>query len=228
MESLIFIVEDEDNIRELLCCALKSFSYRVESFGNAESMLNAVAAEKPDLILLDIMLPGIDGIEALKQLKAKSSTAGIPVLMLTAKSAETEKVTCLDAGADDYITKPFGILELSARVRAAIRRQKKPEGKSAALQYKDISIDNQKRSVTVAGVATELTLKEFELLYLLMNNPGRVLPREDLLNSVWGFDFEGESRTLDMHIKTLRQKLCDNADSPKYIRTVRGIGYALV
>ncbi len=228
MESLIFVVEDEDNIRELLCCALKSFSYRVESFGDAEAMLKAVIAEKPDLILLDIMLPGIDGIEALKQLKAKLSNAGIPVIMLTAKSAETEKVTCLDAGADDYITKPFGILELSARVRAAVRRQKKPEGRTEALQYKDISIDTGKRTVTVAGCAAELTLKEYELLCLLMSSPGRVLPREDLLNSVWGFDFEGESRTLDMHIKTLRQKLCDNAEHPKYIRTVRGVGYSLV
>src|SRR5665647_1209845 len=142
MDSLIFVVEDEDNIRELLCCALKSFSYRVESFGNAEAMLKAVTGEKPDLILLDIMLPGIDGIEALQQLKAKPYSAGIPVIMLTAKSAEPEKVTCLDAGADDYITKPFGVLELSARVRAAIRRQEKSENKPAtiyaALNYKDI------------------------------------------------------------------------------------------
>ena len=228
MESLIYVVEDEDNIRELLCCALKSFSYRVDSFGSAEDMLKAVAGEKPDLILLDIMLPGIDGFEALNQLKAKPSTAGIPVIMLTAKSAETEKVTCLDAGADDYITKPFGVLELSARVRAAIRRRKKPESRPAALYYKDISIDNEKHTVTVAGINVELTLKEYELLYLIMDNPGKVLTREDLLIAVWGYDFEGESRTLDMHIKTLRQKLCDSADNPKYIRTVRGVGYSLV
>jgi len=228
MDSLIYVVEDEDNIRELLCCALKSFSYRVESFGDAEAMLKAVAGEKPDLILLDIMLPGIDGFEALEQLKAKPSSAGIPVIMLTAKSAETEKVTCLDAGADDYITKPFGVLELSARVRAAIRRQKKPESRPAALYYKDIAVDSAMHSVTVDGIAVELTLKEYELLYLIMDNPGKVLTREDLLTAVWGYNYEGESRTLDMHIKTLRQKLGDNADKPKYVRTIRGVGYSLV
>ena len=228
MESLIFVIEDEDNIRELLCCALKSFSYRVESFGDAEAMLKAVTGEKPDLILLDIMLPGIDGFEALEELKAKPSTAGIPVIMLTAKSAETEKVSCLDAGADDYITKPFGILELSARVRAAIRRQKSPKNKPEILNYKDISIDPEKHSVKVADTIKELTLKEYELLFLLMVNPERVLTRDELLGTVWGFDFEGESRTLDMHIKTLRQKLCDSAEHPKYIRTVRGVGYSLV
>jgi len=137
-------------------------------------------------------------------------------------------VLCLDAGADDYITKPFGILELSARVRTAIRRQNKPAEKKSILTYKDITIDTSKHTVQASGKLIELTFKEYELLYLLMENPDRVLPREELLGTVWGFDFEGESRTLDMHIKTVRQKLCDNADHPKYIKTVRGVGYSLV
>jgi two-component system, OmpR family, alkaline phosphatase synthesis response regulator PhoP len=228
MNHLIFVVEDEDNIRELIRCTLESFSYRVSSFCDAESMLAGVQAEKPDLILLDIMLPGIDGITALKTLKANTSSACIPVIMLTAKSAETEKVFCLDAGADDYITKPFGILELSARIRAAIRRREKPGSRPKTLEYKDIFFDNDKRCIKVSGVAVQLTLKEYELLFMLMNNRDRVISREELLACVWGFDFAGESRTLDMHIKTLRQKLADNTDNPKYIKTVRGIGYSLV
>jgi len=228
MSSLIYVVEDEDNIREVLLCTLEAFSYSTKGFSAAEAMLTSVAADKPELILLDIMLPGMDGIQALKLLKTNPSAAHIPVIMLTAKSAETEKVVCLDAGADDYITKPFGVLELSARVRAVLRRLKKHSGKAAALQYKDICIDSEKRTLTVAGTAVDLTLKEFELLYLLMENPDRVLQRDELLEAVWGFDFAGESRTLDMHIKTLRQKLCDNAENPRYIRTVRGVGYSIV
>lgn len=228
MNDFIFIVEDEDNIRELLRCTLEAFSYHVRCFSEAETMLQAAAADKPDLVLLDIMLPGLDGVTALKALKADALTADIPVIMLTAKSSEPEKVISLDAGADDYITKPFGVLELSARIRAVIRRHKKPVPKPAVITYKDIVINNEKHSITVDGKAVVLTLKEYELLYLLMDNPDKVISREDLLIAVWGYEFAGESRTLDMHIKTLRQKLGDNADNPQYIRTVRGVGYSLV
>lgn len=228
MSSLVYIVEDEDNIREILVCTFEAFGYRVKSFPDAENLLADAIAETPDLILLDIMLPGRDGVTALRELKTAALTANIPVIMLTANSLETEKVVCFDAGADDYITKPFGVLELSARVRAAIRRKQKNETPARLLAYKDIEIDDEKRAVSVAGVPTELTLKEYTLLWYLIDNREKVLSRDDLLTAVWGYDFTGESRTLDMHIKTLRQKLGDTAENPKYIKTVRGVGYALI
>lgn len=225
MSTLIYVVDDEENIRELISCALRSFGYAVESFETAEEMLEACLEKLPDLILLDVMLPGLSGTDALKKLKAIPSTAAVPVILITAKSAETDKVFGLDSGADDYITKPFGVLELSARVRAALRRKDRPA--LGPLVHGGLCLDVEKHEVTKEGERVELTLKEFQLLKLLLENEGRVVPREELLGRVWGFDFEGESRTLDMHIKTLRKKLSDSAEHPTYITTVRGVGYLI-
>lgn len=225
---LIYTVEDERNIQELLLCTLQAFSYDAAGFFNAEDMLNACGEQKPDLILLDVMLPGMDGMQALKALRDKATTREIPVIMLTAKTAESDKVLGLDAGADDYISKPFGVLELTARIRAVLRRR---DSGNAALEevlgFKDISMDLNRHTVKVGETPVELTLKEYDLLNVLLQNLQKVVTREELLNMVWGYDFAGESRTLDMHIKTLRQKLGDTAEQPKYIKTVRGVGYTL-
>lgn len=229
MKTLIYVTEDDANIRELLRCTLESFSYEVRCFESAEELLEACSKELPALFLLDIMLPGMDGIATLHTLRENPDTRGIPVLMLTAKASEADKVIGLDSGADDYITKPFGVLELTARVRAALRRKEENGGSESGnlLTHKELVMDLDKRLVTLAGQPVELTLKEFELLRLLLENSTRVLGREELLNTIWGYDYIGESRTLDMHIKTLRQKLGDDADAPNYIKTVRGIGYTL-
>ena len=228
MSHIIYITEDEENIRELLRCTVESFGHAVRTFETAEDMLNAVQEETPSLILLDIMLPGMDGIAALRQLKQSPLTAGIQVILLTAKSGEIDKVRGLDCGADDYITKPFSVLELSARIRTALRRigMDPPDGPSV-LQGKHILMDTKNREVSVDGRPVELTLKEYELLKILMES-GRLVEREELLNRVWGYDYVGESRTLDMHVKTLRAKLADNADDPIYIKTVRGVGYRFI
>lgn len=229
MAELIFAVEDEDNIREIIQCTLSSFGYETRTFACAEDMLRETGGERqPDLILLDIMLPGISGLDALKRLKQSPKAAHIPVILLTAKSLETDKVAGLDLGADDYITKPFGILELMARVRAALRRGKTETQSQTLFTYKDLCLDSEKHMVQIEGKEIHLTLKEFELLHILLQNIGKAVSREELLDRVWGLDFEGESRTLDMHIKTLRQKLGDGANEPKYIKTVRGIGYIMV
>lgn len=226
MAERIFLTEDDANVRELVRCALSSFSYEVTCFENAEDMLEAAAGSPPSLFILDIMLPGMDGISALRLLRANPATAAVPVLMLTAKSGEIDKVTGLDNGADDYIAKPFGILELAARVRAALRRRTaQPE--PTVLTHGALSIDCGRHQVTLRGEPVQLTLKEYDLLLCLMRNDRRVMTREDLLNLVWGYEFQGESRTLDMHVRSLRQKLGDNADAPLYIKTVRGVGYAM-
>lgn len=227
MSYLIYTVEDEDNIRELIRCTLESFSYETKCFSCAEDMLTMCNATIPDLILLDIMLPAMDGISALQHLKASPNTKSIPVIMLTAKSSEIDKVTGLDCGADDYIAKPFGILEFVARIKAALRRIPVEQHENT-LSYKDIVISQDKHNVTVANTIVELTLKEYLLLKTLINSGGNIVTRDELLNIVWGYDFIGETRTLDMHIKTLRKKLGDDAENPKYIKTVRGVGYTLV
>ena len=227
--SLIYVTEDDANIRELLRCTLESFAYQVKCFESAEELWEACGDTLPQLFLLDIMLPGEDGIATLHRLRAKKETKTIPVIMLTAKSAEPDKVTGLDGGADDYITKPFGILELTARVRAALRRSQGSKLESRGeLRYRDIVVDRDKRAVYTSSGPVELTLKEYGLLCLLIENQSRVLTRDELLEAVWGYDYMGESRTLDMHIKTLRQKLGDEAENPRYIKTVRGIGYTLL
>lgn len=229
MAKLIYITEDDDNIRELLRCTLESYGYQVQCFDGALEMFGAIRQELPDLILLDIMMPGMDGMEALRLLKSDERTAPVPVIMLTAKSGEVDKVTGLDLGADDYITKPFGLLELTARVRAALRRNPSSGSKGEnILSAADITLNVDSHEVLKDGQPLELTLKEFELLKLLILNSNRVVPRENLLGEIWGYDYMGETRTLDMHIKTLRAKLGDDADNPRYIKTVRSVGYKFI
>ena len=225
-ESLIYVAEDDDNIREILRCTLDSYGYATRVFDSAPQLLEAVREQLPDLILMDIMMPGLDGLQALRLLKQERRTAGVPVIFLTAKSSEIDKVKGLDLGAEDYITKPFGLLELAARVRAALRRQ--PPERQHILRGGDIVVDVDDHAVTRAGQPLELTLKEFELLRILIANRERVVPREELLNEIWGYDFAGETRTLDMHIKTLRAKLGDDVEHPRYIKTIRAVGYKFI
>lgn len=221
--SLIYIVEDDKNIREIESYALKNSGYSVDEFESAKAFWNKVSERIPDLILLDIMLPDSDGIDVLKKLRRGPETKKVPVVMVTAKSTEIDKVKGLDNGADDYITKPFGIMELISRVKAILRRINSME-EEKFMRLHEIFLDGEKRMVSVADEPCELTYKEFELLKLFLQNAGIVMTRESIMEHIWGIDFEGESRTLDMHIKTLRHKL-GNAGS--YIKTVRNVGYRI-
>lgn len=222
--AMIYVVEDDENIRQLVATALQAFGYQVKAFENAGSGLDALKEATPDLMLFDLMLPDMDGVEAVRRIRADAAYADLPIMIPTAKNSELDKVTGLDAGADDYLTKPFGILELKARVQALLRRTSRSR-KPAVLTGQDLQVNCDTRDVTRNGEKIDLTFKEFELLKLLMENSERVMTRSELLNLVWGIDFEGETRTLDMHIRTLRQKLGDDADNPRYIHTVRGVGY---
>ena len=227
MEKRAYVVEDDENIREVIRCTLESCGLTVSEFEDAPSMFAALKP-LPDIVLLDLMLPGMDGLEALKKLKAEPRTASVPVLILTAKSSETDKVAGLDLGADDYITKPFGVLELMARVRAALRRASSGSSAPTLFESGALRLDSARREVTLNGEKIELTLKEFDLLQLLMEHGDRVLPRDEILDEVWGYGYAGESRTLDMHIRSLRQKLGCSAADGGFIRTVRGVGYRFV
>jgi len=220
---LIFIVEDDVNIREIQHYALKNSGFDVQEFECGKELYQAVTTKIPSLILLDIMLPHEDGLDILKELRQNRSTAKIPIIMVTAKSTELDKVKGLDLGADDYMTKPFGIMELISRVKALLRRTEHLT-ETSVLKNGDIIVDAEKRNVTVAGKICELTFKEFELLKMLLQNCGIVLSRDKIMEQVWGFDYEGESRTVDMHIKTLRQKLGSNGS---VIKTVRNVGYMM-
>ncbi len=220
---MIYIVEDDKNIRELESYVLQSSGYLVKSFENSLDFYAACNEELPDLILLDIMLPNEDGLIILKNLREQERTKNIPIIMVTAKTTELDKVKGLDAGADDYISKPFGVMELISRVKALLRRTRQVDD-SKILRFKDILLDDERHLVTVSGRDCELTFKEFELLKYLLHNQGIVLSREKLMEQVWGFEFEGESRTVDMHIKTLRQKL---GVGGKAIKTVRNVGYKI-
>ena len=222
--SRIYVIEDDENIRQLVATALQAFGYQVNAFETAGEGIAALEKEPPDLMLFDIMLPDIDGVEAVRQIRKNPAYETLPIMMLTAKNSELDKVAGLDAGADDYLTKPFGILELKARVQALLRRTARNR-RTSVLTGQDITLNCDTRDVTKGDAPLELTFKEFELLKLLMENSDRVMTRSELLNLVWGIDFEGETRTLDMHIRTLRQKLGDDAETPRYIRTVRGVGY---
>lgn len=222
--SRIYVIEDDENIRQLVATALQAFGYQVSAFETAGEGIAALEKETPDLMLFDIMLPDIDGVEAVRQIRKNPAYETLPIMMLTAKNSELDKVAGLDAGADDYLTKPFGILELKARVQALLRRTARSR-RTSVLTGQDLTLNCDTRDVTKNGKPLELTYKEFELLKLLMENSDRVMTRSELLNLVWGIDFEGETRTLDMHVRTLRQKLGDDAENPRYIRTVRGVGY---
>ena len=221
--SLIYIVEDDTNIREIESYSLKNSGYLVEGFDCAKAFWKRVEERRPELILLDIMLPDSDGIEILKKLRRTTETKKIPVILVTAKTSEIDTVKGLDTGADDYITKPFGVMELISRVKAMMRRAYSMEDEKY-LRLHDIFLDGERRMVYVNDEPCELTYKEFELLRFFMKNAGIVMTRDGIMEHVWGTDFEGESRTLDMHIKTLRQKL---GDAGKYIKTVRNVGYRI-
>ena len=217
----IYIVEDDVNIREIERYALKNSGYEVEEFESGADFFKRMEQRMPNLVILDIMLPGEDGMDILAKLRADKRTSKLPVIMVTAKTTELDKVKGLDSGADDYITKPFGVMELISRVKALLRRTT-DVNTEAQMKYGDILVDNDKHAVFVCGNPCELTYKEYELLKYLITNKGIVLSRDKLMSQVWGFDFEGETRTVDAHIKTLRQKL---GEAGSYIKTVRNVGY---
>lgn len=220
---LVYIVEDDNNISEIESFALKNSGYITEVFETGKIFFKHLQNKKPDIVLLDIMLPDMDGLEILKKMKNTPNYKKIPVIMVTAKTTEIDKVKGLDLGADDYISKPFGIMELISRVKALLRRTLNLE-EEKVLSYESVVMDVEKRAVYVNNDAVELTYKEFELLKLLLQNSGIVLRREVIMDRVWGTEFEGESRTLDMHIKTLRQKL---GDGGAIIKTIRNVGYEI-
>ena len=221
--ALIYVVEDDKNIQEIETFALANVGYEVKGFDSATDFYAALNETAPDLILLDIMLPDEDGLSIVKKLRTRQDTVLVPVIMVTAKTTELDKVKGLDLGADDYLSKPFGVMELISRVKALLRRsasiQKKEE-----YEYEDIILNDSKHEVHTAQGKCDLTYKEYELLKYLIMNEGIVLTRDRLMEEIWGMDFTGESRTLDMHIKTLRQKL---GPSGKLIQTVRNVGYSL-
>ncbi len=226
---MIYYVEDDTNIRDLTMYALRQASFEVEGFADADEFAQGCARHLPDAVLLDIMLPGKSGLEILRDLKEHPSTRNIPVMMLSAKGTEIDKVTGLDAGADDYLAKPYGMMELVSRTRALLRRAEAPAVSSGGkLTCGTIELDADSRRVRANGRDVALTLKEFELLRMLMANRGHVLSRHQLLESVWGWDFSGNTRTVDVHVQTLRQKLSDaSPDTGSLIETIRGIGYAI-
>lgn len=219
----IYIVEDDKNIREIEMFALKNSGYVVEEFENAKTFFSRITEKVPDLVLLDIMLPDMDGLEIVKKLRSRPDTVRVPIILVTAKTTELDKVKGLDIGADDYLTKPFGVMELISRVKALLRRSRALQD-DKQLVFGVITLDSERREVNVDGELCELTFKEFELLKLLMVNAGIVLHRDTIMSDVWGTDYEGESRTLDMHIKTLRQKL---GEAGNMIKTVRNVGYKM-
>lgn len=225
MGKWIYYVEDDTSIRELVLYALKTAEFQVMGFENAASFYKRMKEQQSDLILLDIMLPDEDGVSILKKLKSRPDTENIPVIMMTAKSSEYDKVLGLDSGADDYITKPFGVMELISRVKAVIRRSDRSKGSAGeVLKIGELVLDEQKHEVYARGQAVSLTFKEFELLSYLMKNRGLVLSRDKILNTIWNYEYEGESRTVDVHIGSLRQKLGTCGD---FIKTIRGIGYKI-
>ena len=225
-KQVIYIVEDDLHIQQLIKYNLDANGFKVSVFGSGEELLSHCFDNTPDLFILDIMLPGIDGLEVCRNLKQNSNTKNIPIIMLTAKSEEFDKVLGLELGADDYITKPFSIRELLARVKALFRRvYTVSEPKQDIISHGDITIDCTRREVYKGKNPIEMPLKEFELLKMLMTNKGKVLSREHLLDKIWGFDYYGETRTVDVHIRYLRQKIEENDDSPELIETIRGIGY---
>lgn len=221
---MIFCVEDDAGIRDLMIYTLNASGFRAVGFENAKEFYAALADDTPELIMLDIMLPGEDGISILKRLKADARTADIPVIMATAKGNEYDKVIGLDLGADDYLAKPFGMMEMASRVRAVLRRSGCAAEKQQLIRVGGLEMNLGEHIVTADGIRIQLTLKEFELLRTFMTSPGRAFTREQLLSSVWSEDFLGETRTVDVHVGTLRQKL---GSCGKYIRTVRGVGYKL-
>lgn len=223
--ALVYCVEDDESIRELVIYALRGQGYKVEGFGDSSSFYDALKKNIPDMVLMDIMIPGEDGLTVLKKIRNTTSYQNIPVIMMTAKTSEFDIVKGLDYGADDYVTKPFGIMELLSRIRSVLRRTKKAtEPGKKLLTYEQIVVDQEQHLVTAEGKEVQLTLKEFDLLCYLILNKGIVLSRDQIMQAVWDSPFEMESRTIDMHIMSLRQKL---GNEGALIRTVRGVGYRL-
>lgn len=221
---MIYLVEDDDSIRELVLYTLHTTGFEAEGFRNAADFWQALEKELPQLVLLDIMLPDEDGLHILKRLRAGAETADLPVMMLTAKSSEYDRVVGLDSGADDYMPKPFGMMELVSRVRALLRRAAKPAAEDKLFTAGSLAVDVKRRAVTVDGEPVILTYKEFELLCYLLENRGVVLSRDQILTKIWDYNYSGETRTVDVHIRTLRQKL---GNAGALIETVRGVGYRL-
>jgi len=225
---IILVVDDEAHILELIRFNLENAGYKVELAEDGETALKFCQQQVPDLIILDIMLPGIDGLEVCKRLRTSNTTAKVPIIMLTAKGEEIDKVVGLEIGADDYITKPFSIRELMARVKAILRRTEDADPEPKIIKAGDLTIDTSRYEVYKKGERLDFTLKEFELLKLLVLNQGKVLSRDYLLDQVWGYEYFGETRTVDVHIRHIRQKLDDNADASNYIETIRGVGYKFI
>lgn len=221
MSERIYVIEDDENIREIINLALTSNGYEVTLFDNAIDAIVKISNDTPDLAIFDLMLPQMDGISAIK--KIRETNKDLPILILSAKDREIDKVNGLDSGSDDYMTKPFGILELSARVRSLLRRH---VTKSNIIKTKTLSIDKQTRTVKQKDKVIDLTNKEYQLLMYLLDNNQRIVEREELLNEIWGYDFVGESRALDVHIRALRSKLHD--DGTMYIKTIRSVGYRFI
>lgn len=219
---MIFYVEDDNSIREIVLYTLHSMGFEAQGFADGQSFLKALENHKPSLIMLDVMLPDYDGVELLKSIKRQAKTSDLPVIMATARGAEIEKIQALDLGADDYLAKPFSMMEMVARVKAVLRRYKKEEPKN--LVAGTLTLDEGSHVVKDGERVIELTYKEYELLALLLKHQGRVYSREQILDLIWGHDYDGENRTVDVHIRTLRSKLGESAN---LIKTVRGVGYKL-
>lgn len=220
---MIFCVEDDNGIRDLMLYALNSAGFETKGFTNGTDFFGELQNSKPELIMLDIMLPGDDGITILKKLRSNTATADIPIIMATAKGTEYDKVIGLDTGADDYLAKPFGMMEMVSRVKAVLRRAN-PQNAPKVLKVGELEMNESEHTVSSCGERVTLTLKEYELLHLFMDNLGRVFTRDRLLQLIWGSDYIGETRTVDVHIGTLRTKL---GECGQYIETVRGVGYRM-
>ncbi|MBS5925729.1 MAG: response regulator transcription factor [Clostridium sp.] len=221
----VLIVDDEEHIVELLQFNLINAGYKVITANNGLDALKKVKEHKPDLLLLDLMLPGMDGLDVCKEIKRNKETSKTSIIMLTAKSEELDKILGLELGADDYITKPFSIRELLARVKAVLRRSNSDEISEEIYELGRLKVDFERHEVLINNEKVELTLKEFELLEILIKNKGKILRRETLLDKVWGYEYIGETRTVDVHIRYLRKKIEDDDKNPKFIETIRGVGY---
>ena len=218
---MIYCVEDDASIRDIEVYALRSTGFEAEGVDSGEALFAALKKAPAELIILDVMLPGDDGMEVLKKLRMNAATRNVPVIMATARGEEYDKITGLDSGADDYLVKPFGMLEMISRVRAVLRRTN-PGGSKASVSLGGVTVDPASHRVTANGAEVTLTLKEYELLWTLISSPGVVFTRDRLLSEIWGTDYDGETRTVDVHVRTLRQKL---GEAGSIIGTVRGVGY---
>lgn len=221
----ILVVDDEEHIAELISYNLTSNGYKVITANNGIDAIKLAIEEKPSLILLDLMIPGKDGYDVCKEVRGNSEVKNIPIIMLTAKSEELDKILGLELGADDYITKPFSVRELLARVKAVLRRFYIVEPESNVLTFGDLVADFEKREIVIKDKKLDLTLKEFELLEILIRNKGKILTRDTLLDKIWGYEYIGETRTVDVHIRYLRKKIEEDDKNPKFIETIRGVGY---